>query len=223
MWITIIGSYSTNLDASIAFKSSSPGPQPTLSDPVYTRRFHECHGWWAEPRCTELSYLCMAYCKRKKSSDERNLDKSDWHGGVTLLLYLCLQSDIGDPVSPGGGDTLTRHHRGRQHACTLAWSVLSVCTLTCLRTHTQTNIKDATQRPGFKQRGGILLRYFKALPSFWGKIGSPAPFPIFPPQQSFNQPMQMLYLSPLSLSTPPSLYLSIYLGRSLLSPLLASQ
>lgn len=53
------------------------------------------------------------------------------------------------------------------------------------------DIKDDTQRLGFKQSGGILL--LQSLPSFWGQIGSPAFFPTFPPQLPFNQLMQMLH------------------------------
>lgn len=53
------------------------------------------------PSCPTCAWRTVK--EKRAAGDERNLDKSDWHGGVTLLLYLCLQSDIGDPASPGGG------------------------------------------------------------------------------------------------------------------------
>lgn len=80
------------------------------------------------------------------------------------------------------------------------------------------NIKDATQRLGFKQRGGTLLCYFKACHLFEAKLALRLPYPYFSPQLSFNQPMQMRSL-PVYLSICPS----IAHLRSLLSPLSASK
>lgn len=42
------------------------------------------------------------------------------------------------------------------------------------------NIKDAAQRRGFKQRGGILIRYFKACHLFETKLAPRLPNPYFP-------------------------------------------
>lgn len=65
------------------------------------------------------------------------------------------------------------------------------------------NIKDAARRRGFKQRGGILIRDFKACHLFQAKLAPRLPNPYFRLQLSFNQPMQMYplpaYLSSISL------------------------
>lgn len=83
--------------------------------------------------------------------------------------------------------------------------------------HAHSNIKDATQRLGFKQRGGTLLCYFKACHLFEAKLALRLPYPYFSPQLSFNQPMQMHSL-PIYLSVYRTLALSalIFVGQQVI-------
>ena len=71
----------------------------------------------------------------------------------------------------------------------------------------QSNIKDATQRRGFKQRGGILHRYFKACHLFEAKLALQLPYPYFP--------LSFLLISQCKCALSPSIHPPIHPSLSL--------
>lgn len=167
--------------------------------------------WWKElvsvnksdwHRGEKRSADDLLYITRVKATPETLRLRSGSH--KCIIRDTCMYTSVmWQHIKCIHGDMLARAHSVKHQRC-----------------HTKTGIQTGGRDPA------LLLQ---SLPSFWGKIGSPASFPIFPPQLSFNQPMQML-----SLSLCPSFFLSIFLSiylllsislsRSLLSPvLLASQ
>lgn len=148
----------------------------------------------------------MEYCRKEQRVTMRNL--------LASLTLWCEAVSRGSVVHHQGKGVVSgvalraEHHRGHMYT-SIMWQHIKCVHIDMLaRVHADKHQRCHT-KTGIQTEGRDSALLLQSSPSFWGKIGSPASFPIFPPQLSFNQPMQMLSLS---LSVSPSVYLSICLS-----------